>query len=389
MKPNNGYLLKSIAGVPYILPFGQNIADYRRGIRVNDTGALIWKLLHEHNDEGSLLKALEDCYSDTGADPSEMAKDLRQFLDLLVSFGMVTDEGAGGSAGENYVKTLRIAGLYIDLFGDGAVFSPEFDAFAADRREHADLTVSARFGSPRRAENGTVLLRNKELWVMDCGENYVFLFPEAKGILQATLKKDGSRADFFLAPPVCDTLVNDLFHAVRLAFLCLAEKKGMFALHSASVLYNGKAWLFSGRSGMGKSTHAALWSRLYRAPTANGDLNLIGRTDGVPCIHGIPWCGTSGLRDTMTHPLGGIVLLGRGGDTVEALSDHEKILLVAQRFISPAWTGAQLTDSLDFASALIKQVPVCRLQCTDKPSAAEKMKAWIDSLPEGSPAGAF
>ena len=38
-------------------------------------------------------------------------------------------------------------------------------------------------------------------------------------------------------------------------------EKGMFALHSASLLYLEKAWLFSGPSGMGKSTHTALWKK--------------------------------------------------------------------------------------------------------------------------------
>lgn len=42
---------------------------------------------------------------------------------------------------------------------------------------------------------------------------------------------------------------DNLFHAIRLFFLFIAQKKGLFAIHSASILYHDKAWLFSGHSG--------------------------------------------------------------------------------------------------------------------------------------------
>lgn len=62
MKLNNGFALKYIAGVPYILPFGQNIADFKRGIRIDNTGALILKLMQEHNDESGLLKPWQSTF---------------------------------------------------------------------------------------------------------------------------------------------------------------------------------------------------------------------------------------------------------------------------------------------------------------------------------------
>lgn len=378
MKINDGFALKIIADVPYILPFGQNIADYRRGIRLDGTGALIWKLLGEHSDESSLLNALTKHFSAAGDELTELSKDLHMFLNQLRSFGIISDEEC--DIEESYVKTVKIGGMHIDLFGEQKVYSQDFDTFTADRQEHADLTVVTHLYCPRTNENGTVLLRNKELWVMEHDGGYIFLFPEAKGILQATLSGDGSRADFYVKPPIDDALTADMFHAIRLAFLYLAQRRGMFAMHSASIVYNGRLWLFSGRSGMGKSTHTSLWNKLYGTPIANGDLNLITVSGGTALVHGIPWCGTSNICDTNTYPLGGIVLLGRdSGDVIETLPDHEKILLVAQRFISPSWTDEQLSKNLDFSSELIKLVPVCRLKCTNKPSAAETMKKWVDS----------
>ena len=166
---------------------------------------------------------------------------------------------------------------------------------------------------------------------------------------------------------------------IRHLFLYRAQLNSSYVLHSASILYQEKAWLFSGHSGMGKSTHTALWHELFQAPYLNGDLNLITFQQGQPVVHGIPWCGTSGICTSRSYPLGGIILLNRGQtDHLEALSPEEKTLKVMQRLISPAWTPEQLQQNLAFSQQLTGSIPVYQLFCTKEPSAAYTMKAKID-----------
>lgn len=38
IKRQEGYCLKKIAGVQYLLPYGQKVADQKKGIVLNDTG---------------------------------------------------------------------------------------------------------------------------------------------------------------------------------------------------------------------------------------------------------------------------------------------------------------------------------------------------------------
>ena len=45
MKQNENFLLKELAGVPYLLPYGQMIADHKRGLKTNATGVYLWNLL--------------------------------------------------------------------------------------------------------------------------------------------------------------------------------------------------------------------------------------------------------------------------------------------------------------------------------------------------------
>ena len=131
---------------------------------------------------------------------------------------------------------------------------------------------------------------------------------------------------------------------------------------------------------MGKSTHTNLWKELLDTPIINGDLNLLSITDGQPVVHGIPWCGTSGIYDTKTYPLGGIILLNQAKENViEELSADQKLLLLSQRLISPTWTQKQLETNLNLIEKLIASIAVCKLHCTKEKEVLEVIKPWVDS----------
>jgi hypothetical protein len=185
--------------------------------------------------------------------------------------------------------------------------------------------------------------------------------------------------DFWPDPD--DMHIEDLFHALRFAFLILAQQKELYVLHSASFLYRGRAFLVSGSSGTGKSTHSALWHDLYQTPLLNGDLNLLGIRDSIPYAYGLPWCGTSGICTPKDYPLGGIIFLKQAAiDQVQSLQPDEKVLHILQRMISPAWTKELLLRNLHFSEALAPLIFSCRLYCTKESSAARTLKAAIDAL---------
>ena len=45
----SGYTLRKIKDTCYLLPYGQQIADQRKGMVLNETGTLLWNLL-QHNE---------------------------------------------------------------------------------------------------------------------------------------------------------------------------------------------------------------------------------------------------------------------------------------------------------------------------------------------------
>lgn len=379
MRRNASYTLTEIAGVPYLLPYGQMIADHKPGIRLNETGIFLWKLLEQERSIEELVRLCAESYDITDSQElQELATDIKEFVTGLCQRDILV-ENTLAPYPFTYEKYLNIAGLTTRLIGPEEAFSHQFEAFYTDPCDKINQTIRIHIGDPGIKPNGSVLLRNEELVVMEQAENYVLLFPTSGKIQEASLSKNGKVVEIYCMPPYTDLFREELFHAIRLVWLYLAQKHGMMAIHSASILHQGKAWLFSGSSGTGKSTHTNLWNKHWGTPIFNGDLNLLSIENGQPVIHGIPWCGTSGISDTGSHPLGGIVLLKRAPtDYVEEMTADRQALSVMNRFISPLWTKDMLRQNLTFATTLSEKILVCQLNCTKEPSAAKTMKAYIE-----------
>ena len=379
LKQQSGYFLSKVGSHCYLLPYGQSIADQKHGIRLNETGEFLWNTLHTPQSMNALVTALASHYHIERSACPQLTEDVREFVQQLCSLGIIQDDLPPAS--HNDMQFLSIAGVTIGLSAPADFYPEQFADFYIKDSSPAltDMRIEIIPDMPQNRQNGTVLLRNKELVVMQCAEGYLLLFPSLSGIADVYLTDAGDYARIYCRKTASSEIKESLFHVIRHLFLYRAQLDGKYVLHSASILYQEKAWLFSGHSGMGKSTHTALWHELFQTPYLNGDLNLITFQQGQPVVHGIPWCGTSGICTAKSYPLGGIILLNRGQtDYLDALSPEEKALKVMQRLISPAWIPAQLQQNLDFSQQLTGRIPVYQLFCTKEPSAAYTMKAKID-----------
>ena len=389
LKQQQGYVLSKIGPHTYLLPYGQSIADQKHGIIINETGEFLWKMLETPQSMDTLITALAGHYQMDSSEIPELSEDVVQFIRQLISLGIVQD--LSKASDDSHPMILSIAGLHISLTGVPSLYPDQLSAFCVPDLSvnsgtftthiPADMTIELLHQTPPFHQNGTVLLRSKELIVLETCDGYVLLFPSLAGISDVYLSSDGTYARIYCTGNADCNTKEQLFHVIRHLFLYLAQTADKVALHSASILYKGKAWLFSGHSGMGKYTHTALWHKYFQNPFLNGDQNLIGFEHNIPIIYGIPWFGTSGLYTTKNVPLGGVILLGRGNtDHLVQLESHEKALKFMQRLISPAWDTKLLKKNLDFATQLTANVPVFQLFCTKEPSAAATIKEQIDQF---------
>lgn len=382
IKRSNCYTLQKIANIPYLLPVGQMIADQRRGLQLNETGSYLWELLKRPRTLDELAALCADYYGLSKKQLPEIKEDVQQFIDTLSAHGMVVfppPHTQPDKTTESFYQCIEIAGLKCMLYGPADAFPAQFDAFVCKPAQAPHQSLELLSYTPQRHENGKILLRNDDLAVIDCKDKYILLFPSLPQISEVHLTKDASYVRFYCSPPYTENFRTDFFHAMCPVYLYLAQRHNMAALHSASVLYQGKAWLFSASSGTGKSTHANLWNKLYDAPLINGDLNLLALDNRQAVIHGTPWCGSSGCFDTRTYPLGGIILLKQSvRDYTEPLPEDKRRLFTLQRLVSPSWSKKLLARNLKLIEKLAPQILICRLYCTPNPSAAQTAKREID-----------
>ncbi|MCR4649831.1 MAG: PqqD family protein [Lachnospiraceae bacterium] len=387
MKRNNSFYIKNIAGKKYIVPYAQMLADMFSGVKINETGEYIWNLLEKDKEKDELIEKCCEYYETSGDECETVKKDVSEFIKMLFSYGMIIN-GKMFSEKNDLIKRISIAGIKIGLYGDGECLRDDFDAFEIKRSDDEnkadcggdDLRIEILHSLSPVYENGREIIRNAVVDTVECEDRYVLTFSESDEIIECQINKEGTLAKIYTQSNLSDEGKEILFHAIRHVFLYRALMEGIPAVHSVSILYNNKAWLFSASSGTGKSTHAELWKKLYATEFINGDLNLIGCSNNKAYIYGLPWCGTSGICNTGKYEIGGIFLLRRSErNYVEELSEDEKRLLVQQRIVSPSWNTDLVDRQFETVDAVCDKIMTARLYCTKDDEAAKVLKEYIDT----------
>ena len=143
-------------------------------------------------------------------------------------------------------------------------------------------------------------------------------------------------------------------------------------LHSSAIEWEGKAYLFSGPSGMGKSTHTRLWQSIYPdARVFNDDKPALRRLDDRWFAYGTPWCGKDGININMKVPIAGICFLRRGKDNaIRRLSPLEASVQVISQTTRRFKSEERLDLLLSHVDKLVREIPVYELYCTPTADAA-------------------
>ena len=130
LKKQPGFVLKKIKDSYYLLPFGQQVADQKKGLFLNETGAFLWECLCDTTNHAELVKKLAGHYQLEESDFPMLEEDVTLFLNQLTSFDILKDDG--DSADSLSSIYMNIADLVIRLCGPAELFPKEFSAFACD-----------------------------------------------------------------------------------------------------------------------------------------------------------------------------------------------------------------------------------------------------------------
>ena len=192
--------------------------------------------------------------------------------------------------------------------------------------------------------------------------------PEGAGSLQLRIDRKGHTTCF-----------GGNFDPVLLRFACwvaygvATTPLQTVAVHTSAIQYQGKAVLFLGESGTGKSTHTRLWrENIDGALLLNDDSPILRFIDGKLWVYGSPWSGKTPCYKNECYPLAACVRLS------QAPNNEIKKLSVAQGYgaLHPscppcfAYDDALYDSISGVLSNLLAEVPVYHLACLPNADAA-------------------
>ena len=142
--------------------------------------------------------------------------------------------------------------------------------------------------------------------------------------------------------------------------------------HGSVVAVDGEAYLFTAKSGTGKSTHTRLWREVFgdRAVMVNDDKPFLRITPEGVIACGSPWMGKHGLGANIQVPLKAICILERGEENrIRPIPAKEAVFMLLQQSNRPM-DKRKLPKYMNLVDQLSQKVSFYRLQCNMNPEAA-------------------
>lgn len=170
-----------------------------------------------------------------------------------------------------------------------------------------------------------------------------------------------------------------------MAFTIVCAFNGAIAIHSSCIVRDdfGKAALFLGESGTGKSTHTRMYREAFGLDTVhllNDDCPILKtETDGRVMVYGSPWSGKTPCYRDESYPVAGICRLSQAPENkIQRLS-----ILGAFKAMYPSCPPALAKNDVfedkicSTLSIILSDIRVFHLECLPDHDAARLSSKWI------------
>lgn len=171
-------------------------------------------------------------------------------------------------------------------------------------------------------------------------------------------------------------------NALMVLYALATADRGTVLFHAAVVSRGGRGYMFLGKSGTGKSTHARLWLKYIEGSALVNDDNPVVRLadDGYPIVYGSPWSGKTPCYRNVSYPLGGIVMLSQAPyNKIQRLGGIQAYASLVASISGKRW-DSRVADGLhETENALASTVAVWHLECLPDEAAAKVCCAQISN----------
>ena len=195
---------------------------------------------------------------------------------------------------------------------------------------------------------------------------------------QEELDAEGALSEPRFSAPFLESLVVHRKIAEQLPL------HGAMVFHGAVVVLDGRAYAFTARSGVGKTTHLSLWLKAFgeRAYVLNGDKPILLCRDGKVYVCGTPWKGKENLGKGGILPLSGIGFLHRAEqNSAYPIAPSDALTFFLKQVYMPK-NGAALLETMTLCDKVLSSVPLLSMHCNMELSAAITVERGFRELIE-------
>ena len=172
-----------------------------------------------------------------------------------------------------------------------------------------------------------------------------------------------------------DDTNNSFFHTGWERFL---TQKNRLILHASLIETQFEGLIFSGSSGIGKSTQAELWEKYEDAMQINGYRPILYKKENVWRGFGSPYAGSSECYVNKGVPIRAIMILAQGKEcNITPLRKLEAFREIFKNCTVYSWDREFVEQVITLVTELITDIPIYRLTCTPDQRAVEAVKELL------------
>lgn len=164
-----------------------------------------------------------------------------------------------------------------------------------------------------------------------------------------------------------------------ISFEELMMRHGAMILHASFINTEYGGILFSGPSGIGKSTQADLWCRYKNAELINGDRTIIKKADDTWNAYGSPYAGSSECFVNKKAEIRGIFILEQSDIcSVEQIKGAKAFAKLYSGMIVNMWNPEYVSRLALLIEHMMEKVPVYLFRCTKEAEAVEMLSEMLE-----------
>lgn len=169
---------------------------------------------------------------------------------------------------------------------------------------------------------------------------------------------------------------NSFFH---LGFEGLLIRQDRVCFHAACIRTDRGGILFSGPSGIGKSTQARLWCEHRGAALINGDRPILQRTEAGFLAWGSPYAGSSRCHVNESASVSALVFLAQEPTNwIRRLKPGEAFRRIYAGLTMYSWDPEFVNRACDLAIALAGSVPCYEFGCVPDGTAVDFLERHLE-----------